>query len=76
IDLPVNEWKSYVFQKWFLFQKSIQVTISTEKTLSNIFPHSSLLLQPEDEMFLQSRKLEQTHNQQRNSISYQKSPNK
>uniref|UniRef100_A0A8C8XEF5 Uncharacterized protein n=1 Tax=Panthera leo TaxID=9689 RepID=A0A8C8XEF5_PANLE len=55
IDLPVNEWKSYVFQKWFLFRKSIPVTISTAETLSDIFLHSSLLLQPEDEMFLQSR---------------------
>ncbi|XP_007076180.1 SET and MYND domain-containing protein 4 isoform X1 [Panthera tigris] len=54
MDLPVDEWKSYVFQKWSLLPKSIQVTISTAETLSDIFLHSSLLLQPEDEMFLQN----------------------
>ncbi|XP_077605916.1 protein-lysine N-methyltransferase SMYD4 [Crocuta crocuta] len=54
MDLPVDEWKSYVFQKWSLLPKSIQVTISTAETLSDIFLHSSLLLQPEDEMFLKN----------------------
>ncbi|XP_036124399.1 SET and MYND domain-containing protein 4 isoform X1 [Molossus molossus] len=52
MDLPVDEWKSYVLQKWALLPKSIQVTICTAETLSDIFLHSSLLLQPEDEMFL------------------------
>ncbi|XP_059852385.1 SET and MYND domain-containing protein 4 isoform X1 [Delphinus delphis] len=52
MDLPVDEWKSYVLQKWSLLPKSIQVTISTAETLSDIFLHSSSLLQPEDEMFL------------------------
>lgn len=52
MDLPVDEWKSYILQKWSLLPKSIQVTICTAETLSDIFLHSSLLLQPEDEMFL------------------------
>ncbi|KAM9750105.1 SET and MYND domain-containing protein 4 isoform 3-T3 [Dama dama] len=52
MDLPVDEWKSYILQKWSLLPKSIQVTISTAKTLNDLFLHSSLLLQPEDEMFL------------------------
>uniref|UniRef100_A0A8D2DSL9 Protein-lysine N-methyltransferase SMYD4 n=1 Tax=Sciurus vulgaris TaxID=55149 RepID=A0A8D2DSL9_SCIVU len=52
MDLPMDEWKSYLFQKWFLLPKSVQVTISTAKTLSDIFLHSSSLLQPEDEIFL------------------------
>ncbi|XP_029784502.1 SET and MYND domain-containing protein 4 isoform X2 [Suricata suricatta] len=45
MDLPVDEWKSYVSQKWSLLPKSIQVTISTAETLSEIFRHSSLLLE-------------------------------
>ncbi|XP_060060115.1 SET and MYND domain-containing protein 4 isoform X1 [Erinaceus europaeus] len=52
MDLPVDEWKSYVLQKWSLLPKSIQGTISAAETLSDIFLHSSSLLQPEDEMFL------------------------
>ncbi|XP_068834708.1 SET and MYND domain-containing protein 4 [Capricornis sumatraensis] len=52
MDLPVDEWKSYVLQKWSLLPKSIQVTISTAETLNDLFLHSSALLQPEDEMFL------------------------
>ncbi|XP_020765460.2 SET and MYND domain-containing protein 4 isoform X1 [Odocoileus virginianus] len=52
MDLPVDEWKSYILQKWSLLPKSIQVTISTAKTLNDLFLHSSPLLQPEDEMFL------------------------
>ncbi|XP_008061604.1 SET and MYND domain-containing protein 4 [Carlito syrichta] len=52
MDLPVDEWKSYLLQKWSLLPASIQVTISTAETLSEIFLHSSSLLQPEDEMFL------------------------
>ncbi|XP_036762065.2 SET and MYND domain-containing protein 4 isoform X2 [Manis pentadactyla] len=54
MDLPVDEWKAYVLQKWSLLPKSIQVTISTAETLGDIFLHSSSLLQPEDEMFLKS----------------------
>lgn len=53
MDLPVDEWKSYILQKWSLLPKSIRVTICTAETLSDIFLHSSSLLQPEDEMFLQ-----------------------
>ncbi|KAM5215474.1 SET and MYND domain-containing protein 4 isoform 2-T4 [Hipposideros larvatus] len=52
MDLPVDEWKSYLFQKWSLLPKSIQFTISTAETLSDVFLHSSSLLQSEDEMFL------------------------
>uniref|UniRef100_A0A8C3VPR4 Protein-lysine N-methyltransferase SMYD4 n=1 Tax=Catagonus wagneri TaxID=51154 RepID=A0A8C3VPR4_9CETA len=52
MDLPVDEWKSYILQKWSLLPKSVQVTISTAEALSDIFLHSSSLLQPEDEMFL------------------------
>lgn len=52
MDLPVDEWKSYLLQKWSLLPKSIQVSISTAETLSDIFLHSSSLLQSEDEMFL------------------------
>ncbi|DAA19008.1 SET and MYND domain-containing protein 4 isoform X1 [Bos taurus] len=52
MDLPVDEWKSYILQKWSLLPKSIQVTISTAETLHDLFLHSSPLLQPEDEMFL------------------------
>ncbi|XP_004857205.1 SET and MYND domain-containing protein 4 isoform X2 [Heterocephalus glaber] len=52
MDLPVNEWKSYVLQKWSLLPKSAQVTISTTETLSEIFFHSSSFLQSEDERFL------------------------
>uniref|UniRef100_A0A8C6CXZ3 Protein-lysine N-methyltransferase SMYD4 n=1 Tax=Moschus moschiferus TaxID=68415 RepID=A0A8C6CXZ3_MOSMO len=52
MDLPVDEWKSYILQKWSLLPKSIQVTISTAETLNDLFLHSSPLLQPEDEMFL------------------------
>ncbi|KAB0367173.1 hypothetical protein FD755_020497 [Muntiacus reevesi] len=44
MDLPVDEWKSYTLQKWSLLPKSIQVTISTAKTLNDLFLHSSLLL--------------------------------
>ncbi|XP_037665579.1 SET and MYND domain-containing protein 4 isoform X2 [Choloepus didactylus] len=52
MDLPVDEWKSYVLRKWSLLPLSSQVTISTAETLSDIFLQSSLLLRPEDEMFL------------------------
>ncbi|XP_012871767.1 PREDICTED: SET and MYND domain-containing protein 4 [Dipodomys ordii] len=52
MDLPVDEWKSYILQKWSLLPKAVRVTISTAETLSDIFLHSSSLLQPEDEMFL------------------------
>nr|XP_034349203.1 SET and MYND domain-containing protein 4 isoform X2 [Arvicanthis niloticus]XP_034363331.1 SET and MYND domain-containing protein 4 isoform X2 [Arvicanthis niloticus] len=52
MDLPVDEWKSYLLDKWALLPKSVQVTISTAETLSDIFLHSSSLLQPEDEVFL------------------------
>lgn len=52
MDLPVDEWKSYLLEKWALLPKSVQVTISTAETLSDIFLHCSSLLQPEDEMFL------------------------
>ncbi|XP_047563433.1 SET and MYND domain-containing protein 4 isoform X1 [Lutra lutra] len=54
MDLPVDEWKSYIFQKWSLLPKSIQDTISTADNLKDIFLHSSSLLQPEDETFLKS----------------------
>ncbi|XP_042529884.1 SET and MYND domain-containing protein 4 [Dipodomys spectabilis] len=52
MDLPVDEWKSYILQKWSLLPKAVRVTISTAETLSDIFLHSSSLLQPEDEIFL------------------------
>lgn len=52
MDLPVEEWKSYVLQKWSLLPKATQVTISAAETLSDVFLRSSSLLQPEDEMFL------------------------
>uniref|UniRef100_H0X7R5 Protein-lysine N-methyltransferase SMYD4 n=2 Tax=Otolemur garnettii TaxID=30611 RepID=H0X7R5_OTOGA len=52
MDLPVDEWKSYLLQKWSLLPTSIQFTISTAETLRDIFLQSSSLLQPEDEMFL------------------------
>ncbi|XP_058139068.1 SET and MYND domain-containing protein 4 [Dasypus novemcinctus] len=52
MDLPVDEWKSYILRKWSLLPLSVQVTISTAETLSDIFLQSSSLLQPEDEMFL------------------------
>ncbi|XP_006863296.1 PREDICTED: SET and MYND domain-containing protein 4 [Chrysochloris asiatica] len=52
MDLPVDEWKSYVLRKWSLLPASIQVTISSAGTLNDVFLHCCLLLQPEDEMFL------------------------
>ncbi|KAM8818241.1 SET and MYND domain-containing protein 4 isoform 4-T4 [Rhynchonycteris naso] len=52
MDLPVDEWKSHILQKWFLLPESFRVTICTAETLSDIFLHSSSLLQPEDEIFL------------------------
>ncbi|XP_052611999.1 SET and MYND domain-containing protein 4 isoform X1 [Peromyscus californicus insignis] len=52
MDLPVDEWKSYLLDKWALLPKAVQDTISTAETLSDIFRHASSLLQPEDEMFL------------------------
>lgn len=52
MDLPVDEWKSYLLEKWALLPKSVQATISAAETLSDIFLHSSNLLRPEDEMFL------------------------
>lgn len=52
MDLPVDEWKSYIHQKWSLLPKPTQVTISTAETLNEIFLNSSLLLQAEDEIFL------------------------
>ncbi|XP_046302896.1 SET and MYND domain-containing protein 4 isoform X5 [Marmota monax] len=58
MDLPVDEWKSYLFQKWTLLPKSVQVTISKAKTLSDIFLHSSSLLQ---EFHIQSLTLRTFH---------------
>ncbi|XP_023575701.1 SET and MYND domain-containing protein 4 isoform X2 [Octodon degus] len=52
MDLPVDEWKAYVLQKWSLLPKSAQVAVSTAETLSEIFFHSSSFLQSEDEKFL------------------------
>ncbi|XP_045426964.1 SET and MYND domain-containing protein 4 isoform X2 [Pipistrellus kuhlii] len=52
MDLPVDEWKSYILQKWSLLPKSIRDTICSAETSSDIFLHSSSLLQPEDEVFL------------------------
>ncbi|XP_019065950.1 SET and MYND domain-containing protein 4 isoform X3 [Fukomys damarensis] len=52
MDLPVDEWKSYLLQKWSLLPKSAQATISIAETLSEIFLHSSSFLQSEDERFL------------------------
>ncbi|XP_077021610.1 protein-lysine N-methyltransferase SMYD4 isoform X7 [Tamandua tetradactyla] len=52
MDLPVDEWKSYVLKKWSLLPLSIQVTVSTAKSLSAIFLQCSSHLQPEDEIFL------------------------
>lgn len=48
----MDEWKSYIHQKWSLLPKPTQVTISTAETLNEIFLNSSLLLQAEDEIFL------------------------
>ncbi|KAL4683606.1 hypothetical protein H8959_021300 [Pygathrix nigripes] len=50
MDLPVDEWKSYLLQKWASLPKSIQVTISTAETLSDIFLHSSSLLHMSSEL--------------------------
>ncbi|KAM8818240.1 SET and MYND domain-containing protein 4 isoform 3-T3 [Rhynchonycteris naso] len=47
MDLPVDEWKSHILQKWFLLPESFRVTICTAETLSDIFLHSSSLLQEE-----------------------------
>ncbi|PNI23384.1 SMYD4 isoform 7 [Pan troglodytes] len=47
MDLPVDEWKSYLLQKWASLPTSVQVTISTAETLRDIFLHSSSLLQLE-----------------------------
>lgn len=52
MDLPVDEWISYLLDKWASFPKSVQDTISTAETLSDVFLRSSSLLQPEDEVFL------------------------
>nr|XP_004667907.2 SET and MYND domain-containing protein 4 isoform X2 [Jaculus jaculus] len=52
MDLPSDEWKYYVLHKWSLLPKTTQVTISTAETLSDIFLHTSSLLQPKDEMVL------------------------
>nr|XP_012596225.1 SET and MYND domain-containing protein 4 isoform X2 [Microcebus murinus] len=52
MDLPVDEWKSYLLEKWSLLPISVRLAISTAKTLSDVFLLSSSLLQPEDEMFL------------------------
>nr|XP_051680475.1 SET and MYND domain-containing protein 4 isoform X2 [Oryctolagus cuniculus] len=54
MDLPVDEWKSYILQKWSLLPTAVQLTIATAETLSDVFLLSSSLLQPEDEMFLKS----------------------
>ncbi|XP_075417329.1 protein-lysine N-methyltransferase SMYD4 [Tenrec ecaudatus] len=53
MDLPVDEWKSYILRKWSLLPASVQVTISVAETVSDIFLRCSSLLQPEDELFLQ-----------------------
>lgn len=45
MDLPVDEWKSYLLKKWASLPKSVQDTISTAETLSDIFLPSSSLLQ-------------------------------
>ncbi|XP_012596225.2 protein-lysine N-methyltransferase SMYD4 isoform X3 [Microcebus murinus] len=52
MDLPVDEWKSYLLEKWSLLPISVRLAISTAKTLSDVFLLSSSLLQPEDEIFL------------------------
>ncbi|XP_055476279.1 SET and MYND domain-containing protein 4 isoform X1 [Psammomys obesus] len=52
MHLPMDEWESYLLNKWALLPKSTQLTISTAETLSDIFLHSSSHLQPKDEMFL------------------------
>ncbi|XP_006167616.1 SET and MYND domain-containing protein 4 [Tupaia chinensis] len=52
MDLPVEEWRSYVLHKWSLLPASTRITISTAETLSDLFLHSSSHLQPEDEIFL------------------------
>ncbi|XP_012861192.1 SET and MYND domain-containing protein 4 [Echinops telfairi] len=53
MDLPVEEWKSYILRKWSLLPASVRVTISIAETLSDVFLQCSPLLQPEDELFLQ-----------------------
>ncbi|KAL1780219.1 SET and MYND domain-containing protein 4 isoform X1 [Sigmodon hispidus] len=45
MDLPVEEWKSYLLDKWSLLPKTVQDTISTAETLGDIFLHSCRLLQ-------------------------------
>lgn len=45
MDLPVDEWKAYLLDKWALLPKAVQDTVSTAETLSDIFLHSSSLLQ-------------------------------
>lgn len=45
MDLPVDKWISYLLDKWALLPKSVQDTISTAETLSDIFLRSSSLLQ-------------------------------
>lgn len=45
MDLPVDEWISYLLDKWASFPKSVQDTISTAETLSDVFLRSSSLLQ-------------------------------
>ncbi|KAK7803815.1 hypothetical protein U0070_001777 [Myodes glareolus] len=45
MDLPVDEWISYLLDKWASFPKSVQDTVSTAETLSDIFLCSSSLLQ-------------------------------
>lgn len=50
----MDEWKSYILQKWSLLPTAVQLTIATAETLSDVFLLSSSLLQPEDEMFLKS----------------------
>lgn len=52
MDLPSDEWKSYLLHKWSSLPQSAQVTISTAESLSAIFLHTSSLFQPEDEMVL------------------------
>lgn len=52
MDLPVDEWKSYLLNKWTSLPKSVKDAISTAETLTGILRHSSSLLQPEDEVFL------------------------
>lgn len=50
----MEPWKLHLLQKWSLLPTSVQGTISTAETLSDIFLLSYSHLQPEDELFLKS----------------------